>query len=132
MCRNRDWYESGTLRIQKSPESLAGQDFRAISFLFPLNSRGGLGGNIVDDAVDVGHLIDDADGDPVQHIVGDPGPVGGHEVRGGDTAEGQSIIIGPAIALHTYGAHIGQHREILAHGALQMRLGDLVPEDKIR
>ena len=37
MCRNRDWYESGTLRIQKSPESLAGQDFRAISFLFPLD-----------------------------------------------------------------------------------------------
>lgn len=39
MCRNRDWYESGTLRIQKSPESLAGQDFRAISFLFPLKTE---------------------------------------------------------------------------------------------
>ena len=44
----------------------------------------------------------------------------------------RSIIIGPAIALHTYGAHIGQHCEILTHGALQMCLGDLVPEDKIR
>lgn len=64
------------------------QGFLAFRGLFPLDSRGGLGGNIVDDAVDVGHLIDDTDRDPVQHIVGDPGPVGGHEVRGGDAAEG--------------------------------------------
>lgn len=125
------WQQTDSIS-RKTHRSAALQRTGGLLQSFPLNSRGGLGGNIVDDAVDVGHLIDDADGDPVQHIVGDPGPVGGHEVRGGDTAEGQSIIIGPAIALHTYGAHIGQHREILAHGALQMRLGDLVPEDKIR
>ena len=101
-------------------------------FSFPLDGCGGFGGDIVDNAVDMGHLIDNADGDPVQHLIGDTGPVGGHEVRGGDAAEGQRIVIRPAIALNAHGAHIGQHREILVHGALQMGLGNLVPENKVR
>ena len=77
------------------------------------------------------HLVDDAHADTVQHVVGDTGPVGGHEVRGGNGAQGQSIVIGAAVAHDAHGAHVGQHREVLVHGALQVGLGDLVPEDEV-
>lgn len=56
--------------------------------LFPLNRCRWFGSDVVEDPVDVGDLVDDADGNPVQNIVGNSGPVGGHEIGGGDGTEG--------------------------------------------
>ena len=114
---------------QKSLYSCGFSPFRAS---FPLDRCRGLACNIVHDPVDVGHLVDDADAHPVQHLVGDAGPVGGHEVCGGDGPQGQGVVVGPAVAHDANGAHVGQHGKVLAHGALQMGLGDLVPEDEVR
>ena len=62
--------------------------------LFPFDGRGGLAGNVVDDAVDALYLVDDAGADFVQHVVGDAGPVGGHKVRRGDGPQGQGVVVG--------------------------------------
>ena len=83
-------------------------------FLFPLNRRWGFTGDIVDDAVNMGDLIDDAGGGAVEDVVGDTSPIGGHEVGGGDAAEGEGIVVGAAVAHDADGAHIRQHGEILA------------------
>ena len=98
---------------------------------FPLDGRRGFRGNIVDNAVDMRHLIDDADGNTIQHIVGNAGPVSGHEVGGGDAAERQRIVIRPAVTHDADGAHGGEDREILAETAVEPGLGDLVAEDEV-
>ena len=54
---------------------------------FPLYRRRGFGGDVVDHAVDVRHLVHDADGNAVQHVVRDTRPVGGHKIGGGDGAQ---------------------------------------------
>ncbi len=117
---------------RKTRKIIVPQRVQSFKNSFPLDGGRGLGGNIVDDAIDTRHLIDDADGNTIQHIVGNAGPVSSHEVGGGDAAERQRIVIRPAIAHNAHGAHIGQHRKVLIHGALQMRLGDLIPEDEVR
>ena len=60
---------------------------------FPLNRRWGFTGDIVDDAVNMGDLIDDAGGGTVEDVVGDTSPIGGHEVGGGDAAEGEGVVV---------------------------------------
>ena len=54
--------------------------------LFPLNGCWWLAGDVVHDPVDVGHLVDDAHADTVQDLVGDAGPVGGHDEDGGQVS----------------------------------------------
>ena len=49
-------------------------------FSFPLHRCGGLAGDVVDNSVDALDLVDDAAADLVEQLVGDAGPVGGHEV----------------------------------------------------
>ena len=105
--------------------------WRFLKTLFPLNGCRGLAGDVINDPVDALDLVDDAGGDLVQHVVGDAGPVGGHKVAGGDGAESQSVVIGPAVTHNAHGTHVGEHREILVHGALQMGLSDLVPENEV-
>ena len=61
--------------------------------LFPFHRGGGLAGDVVDDAVDHGDLVDDADADPVQHVVGDPGTVGGHKVGCNNRSERYRVVI---------------------------------------
>ena len=56
--------------------------------LFPLNRRGRFARNVVHDAVDVVYFVYDAAGDFIQDVVGDSGPVGSHEIRRRDAAEG--------------------------------------------
>lgn len=49
---------------------------------FPLNSRGGFGGYVVDYAVYALNLVYYAAGGGVKDVVGDSRPVGGHKVAG--------------------------------------------------
>ena len=60
----------------------------SIIALFPLNRRGRFTRNVVHNAVDVVYFVYDAAGDFIQYVVGDSGPVGGHEIRRRNAAEG--------------------------------------------
>ena len=55
--------------------------------LFPLHRCGGLAGDVVDNSVDALDLVDDAAADLVEQLVGDAGPVSGHEVLGRHSAQ---------------------------------------------
>ncbi len=59
--------------------------------LFPFDGAGGFGGDVVDDAVDAGDLVDDPAGDGFEDVVRDFGPVGGHAVLARHRAEGDAV-----------------------------------------
>ena len=99
--------------------------------LFPLHGCGGLRGDIVDDAVDMLHLIGNAVRDLCQHIIGDSCPVGGHEIVGGDGADGKQVVIGTVVAHDTHGADTGQDAEELRHLALIAILCHFIPEHPV-
>ena len=70
-----------------------------VAELFPLDRRGGLGGEVEGDAVDVRDLVDDPARDSLEQVVRQSGPVSGHRVLGGDRADHDRIGIGAAVAL---------------------------------
>ena len=65
-----------------------------MSPLFPLNGSRGLACDVVHDSVDMSDLVDNAVGGGFKNVVGNPRPVGGHEVDGVHGAEGDGVIIG--------------------------------------
>lgn len=85
----------------------------------PLNTRRRFCRHIIQHAVDAGHFIDNAGADAGEGVVGDARPVGGHEIVGDDGAQGDGGGVGALVACEADGAHIGQHGEILADGAVQ-------------
>ena len=87
--------------------------------LFPFDGARGFGGNVVDDAVDAVHLVDDAVGDAGQEIVGEAGPVGGPRVLGGDGADHERVGVGAAVALDADRADRRHHREALPQLAVE-------------
>ena len=104
---------------------------RGIAFLFPLNTSRGLGGYIIQHAVAAVDLADDAGGDAAEEIVGQLGHVGGHEVVGGDGADGNGVGVGALVAHDAHAAGVGQYGEILGDLAVPARLGDLLAEDQV-
>ena len=130
-CVSAESYQNLIRSGGQSPKSLVNTVFFGFSNLFPFYCCWRFGGYVVDDAVYALDLVDDAHGDFIEHLVRDARPVGGHEVRCGDASEGESIVIRSAVAHDTDGAHIGQHREVLVHRALKMRLCDLLAEDEV-
>ena len=98
----------------------------------PLDRRGRLRADVVDDAVDAGHLVDDAAADPGQHVVRQPRPVGGHPVVAGHRADGDHVGVGPAVAHHADRADRRQDREGLPQGPIQPGALDLVDHDPVR
>ncbi len=80
---------------------------------FPLNRCWRLARNIIDDAIDVRHLIDDPTGDFLQHFPVDACEVGGHAVDAGDGANGDGVIIRAPIPHDADAADARQHREVL-------------------
>ena len=99
--------------------------------LFPLHRGGGFGGNVIADTVNALDLVDNAHRHPVQHIIGNAGPVSGHEVVGGHGPEGQSVVIGAAVAHDAHRAGVGQDGKVLVDTVVQTGPGDLIPEDKV-
>ena len=99
---------------------------------FPLNRRWRFAGDVVADAIDATDFVDDADGDPVEDVVGNARPICGHEITCIHCAQGQRIIIRPTVAHDTDGAHGGEHGEILAEAAVKTGFGDFVAENEIR
>ena len=84
-------------------------------FSFPLHRCGGLAGDVVDNSVDALDLVDDAAADLVEQLVGDAGPVGGHEVLGRHSAQRKHAVVAAAIAHDADGARVGQDGEVLVH-----------------
>lgn len=60
--------------------------------LFPLDGSRRLGGDVVDDTVDVIDFVDDAVRDTLQHIPWDACPVGCHTVNGGNGADADGVV----------------------------------------
>lgn len=126
-----DCYQFVIKRLIEIAETRINTGFFKQLDLFPLDGGGGLGGDIVDDTIDALHLVDDAGGDLVQHIVGDAGPVGSHEVAGGDGAERQGVIVGAAVAHDAHGAGIGEDGKVLVDVLVLAGGGDLLPVDGV-
>ena len=124
-------YQIVIKRLLRTPQTRINTGFLRCFVLFPLDGGGGLGGDIVDDTIDALHLVDDAGGDLVQHIVGDAGPVGSHEVAGGDGAERQGVIVGAAVAHDAHGAGIGEDGKVLVDVLVLAGGGDLLPVDGV-
>ena len=99
--------------------------------LFPLHRGGGFGGDVVDHPVDVADFIGDAARDLGQQVIGNPCPVGGHKIVGGDSTDGQQMVIGPVVAHDAHGADPGQDAEELGHVLFIAVLRHLVPEDPV-
>ena len=99
--------------------------------LFELDRGRRLTGAVVEHAVDVLDLIDDAAGDSTQHVPGHIVALGGHEVSGGDGAQGHGVVVGALVAHDADAVHIGQSRIILADFLIEAGLGDLLTPDGV-
>ena len=108
--------------MKKIPGALCFQWLRGFRILFPLDGRGGLPCNIVDDAAGTLDFIDDAGRHDAEHIVRDRRVFARHEVRRAHGAQRDRIVIRPEIADDADRADAGQDGEILV-GA------DAVPDD---
>ena len=105
--------------------------FWGILKLFPLDCCRWFGGNVIEDAVDVVHFVDDAARNLIQYLVRDACPVSSHKVGGGDTAQRHGVVIGTEVAHDADRTHIGQNSEILVDGFIQTCFGNLIAEDEI-
>ena len=97
----------------------------------PLDRGGRLGRDVVANTVNPRDLVDDTGGNTVQHVVGDAGPVGGHEIAGSHRAEGQGIVVGAPVAHNAHRAGIGQNGKVLVDVLILARGGDLLPVDGV-
>ncbi len=105
--------------------------FAAAMCLLPLDRAGGLGGDVVDDAVDPLDLVDDPVAHPREDVVGDPRPVGSHRVLAGDGADGADLPVGAEVAHHADGADRQEDGEELPDRAAEPRRLDLVAHDRV-
>lgn len=99
--------------------------------LFPLHRCGRLGGNIIHDAVDARHFIDDARADLGQQVIGQTRPIDGHEVVGRHGTDGQHEVVRALVAHHADGTGVGQHGEILVDVAVKARQRDFLAENRV-
>ena len=99
--------------------------------LFPLHRCRRLGGDIVHDAVDARHFVDDARADLGEQIVGQARPIDGHKVVGRYGADGQHKIVRALVAHHADGAGVGQHGEILVDVALKTGQRDFLAQNRV-
>ena len=78
------------------------------------------------------HLVGDAGGDPRQHVVGQPGPVGGHRVLAGHRPQHDRVAVGAAVALHADRPDVGQqHDRALPDLAVEPGGGQLGAGDRV-
>ena len=93
--------------------------------LFPLDGADGLGGQVVEDAVDALNFVGDALGDVLQQLEGDVLHGGGHSVGGVDGADdGGPCIVALAVS-DADGLHVGHGDKVLpdlAGKAVELKL----------
>ena len=100
--------------------------------LLPLDRAGGLAGDVVDDPVDPGDLVDDAVGDPFQQVGGKPGPVGRHRIVTCHGSDDDRMTVRALVTHHPDRADVGgEDGEALPDVALQAGGDDLAAHDGI-
>src|SRR5690606_14458709 len=109
---------------QAGAATVANRSRPATSSLMPIRSLpfdggGGLGADVVGDAVDALHFVDDARAELGEQVVGQPGPVGGHAVGGAHGAHHAGFFVGAVVAHHADAAHGQQHGEGLPDGVVE-------------
>src|SRR5450830_1420183 len=82
----------------------------------PLNRRRRLPRNVIHDAVDAPHLVDDAVRHFTEQGVRQVGPLGGHEVQGLHGAQGHHPFVGAPVAHHAHRFDGQEDGECLAGG----------------
>ena len=98
----------------------------------PLDGGRRLGRDVVRDAVDAPHLVDDPVRGARQHVVRDVRPVGRHAVGAGDGAEADGLLVRPKVAHHAHRLHGQQHGEGLPNVAVLARRAELVEPERVR
>jgi len=81
--------------------------------LLPFDGAGGLGGDVVDHAVDAADFVHDAVGDALEDLGGKLDPVGGHAVFRVHGADAGGVGVGALVAHHAHAHDRQQHREAL-------------------
>src|SRR6478752_6845309 len=97
--------ESGRRRARPDPPRRmicpGGRGVRAGGSL-PLDRARRLGGDVDRDPVDLADLVGDPGRDLLQHLVGQPRPVGGHGVLRGHRAQHHRVAVGAPVTLHSH------------------------------
>src|SRR6188472_2809106 len=73
--------------------------------LLPLDGAWWFAADVVDDAVDAAHLVDDAAGRLLEQCHRQGRPIGGHEVGGLHRAQRHHVLVRPVIAHHADAAN---------------------------
>ena len=126
-----DCYQFVIKRLIEIAETRINTGFFKQLDLFKLHRCGGLAGDVVDNSVDALDLVDDAAADLVEQLVGDAGPVGGHEVLGRHSAQRKHAVVAAAIAHDANGARVGQDGEVLVHLLVFAGLFQLLAVDRV-
>ena len=124
-------YQIVIKRLLRTPQTRINTGFLRPLKLFPLHRCGGFAGDVVDHSVDALDLVDDAAADLVEQLVGDAGPVGGHEVLGRHSAQRKHAVVAAAIAHDADGARVGQDGEVLVHLLVFAGLFQLLAVDRV-
>ena len=96
-----------------------------IWLLFEFDCCGRFAGAVVEHAVDAFDFVDDAARGLLQDFPRKLGALSGHEVARHDSAQGDGVVVGAAVAHDADTAHVRQRGEVLAE-ALDAGLGDFL------
>jgi hypothetical protein len=99
--------------------------------LFPFDGCGRFGADVVANAIDPTHFIDDACGDTSKKVVGESAPVGGHEIVGIDASHGSYIFIRTSVPHHPYALGFEKDDEGLGGLSVEVCISDFIDEDFI-
>ena len=102
-----------------------------MSSLFVLNRCRGLGGEVVEDAVDAGDLGDDALDEVVDQGIGQVLDSDFHDVGGVDGADDAGPVKGALAVLDAGGLEVRNDGKVLPYLALETVLGKLLAEDGV-
>ncbi len=99
--------------------------------LFKLNRCRRFCGVVKHDAVDVLDLVHDAVGGGGDGLRRQDRDLGGHEIRRGDGAQGDGVVVGALVAHDADTAHVGQRGKVLARALGHGQLVDLLTPDGV-
>jgi len=99
--------------------------------LFPLNSADGLGGQVVEDAVDAVYLVGDTVGDVLQQLEGDVLNGCSHSIHGVDGADDCGPTLVALAVLDADRLHVGDSDKVLPYLAGKAVLIELLTEDGV-
>src|ERR1019366_4217625 len=100
--------------------------------LLPLDRCRRLSRNVVYDARDSGHFVDDSMSDAVQKFIRQGRPASGHEIDGLHGTQRDHMFIAPPVAHHADGTHRQEYRERLTDLVVKIMAAQLFDEYGIR